>query len=201
MEGNVVTEGWQGLYSFVFAQSRSSMILLDRDRRVVDVNAALLKLLKYERDDLVGRRIDGFLDSGEWVSLESAWSAFLRRGDSVNEWTLVRADGGSVSLRYSVHWARIDGRGVALAMALDEEVRARPRPADDSTDAWLTQRERDVIGFVALGLRAHEIAERLCIAETTVRSHLRNSMRKSGARSQAQLVAIVGAERLAGVAA
>jgi hypothetical protein len=41
------------------------------------------------------------------------------------------------------------------------------------------------------GQRAHEIAEDLEIAESTVKTHLRNAMRKAGARSQAQLVALV----------
>jgi PAS domain S-box-containing protein len=195
MEANAVPGGWQALYSFVFAQSRSSMILLDSARRVVDVNTALLKLLAYDREDLIGRRIDGFLEPDEWLSLEADWSAFLRRGERVDEWTLVRADGRSVSLRYAVHWARIDGRGVALAIALDERVRARPVPLEELQDGQLTPRELDVVELVAIGLRAHEIAGRLAIAETTVRSHLRNAMRKSGARSQAQLVAIVAAGR------
>ena len=191
----IIDGGWRSLYSFVFAQSRSSMVLLDRDRRIVDVNSALLKLLAYERQDLVGRRIDGFLEPDEWASLDSSWSAFLRRGEIVSEWTLVCADGACVSLRYAVQWARIDGRGVALAVALDDAVRATARANEDADERGLTRREHDVIELVSIGMRAYEIAERLGIAETTVRSHLRNAMRKSGARSQAQLVAIVASNR------
>jgi DNA-binding CsgD family transcriptional regulator len=42
-----------------------------------------------------------------------------------------------------------------------------------------------------MGYRAHEIAVDLGVADSTVRSHIRNAMRKAGARSQAQLVALV----------
>jgi DNA-binding CsgD family transcriptional regulator len=55
----------------------------------------------------------------------------------------------------------------------------------------LTARELQVVGLVAMGRRAHEIADELGIAPSTVRSHVRRAMRKVGARSQAQLVAIV----------
>jgi DNA-binding NarL/FixJ family response regulator len=55
----------------------------------------------------------------------------------------------------------------------------------------LSSREIEVIGHIALGERAREIASDLGISESTVRTHVRNALRKVGARSQAQLVALV----------
>jgi DNA-binding NarL/FixJ family response regulator len=42
---------------------------------------------------------------------------------------------------------------------------------------------------IALGSSGREIADELQIAHDTVRTHARNAMRKTGARSRAQLVA------------
>ena len=41
-----------------------------------------------------------------------------------------------------------------------------------------------------MGRRWHEIAADLFITQATVKTHVRNAMRKLGARSQAQLVAM-----------
>jgi DNA-binding CsgD family transcriptional regulator len=49
---------------------------------------------------------------------------------------------------------------------------------------------------VALGMRVNEVAAELGIAPVTVHTHLRIAMRKVGARSQAQLVAIAFARGL-----
>ena len=54
----------------------------------------------------------------------------------------------------------------------------------------LSNRELDVVWHLAAGRRAAEIALTLQISHNTVRSHVRNAMAKTGARSQAHLVAI-----------
>ena len=53
----------------------------------------------------------------------------------------------------------------------------------------LSAREREIVRLVALGSSGPEIAEELSITHNTVRTHVRNAMTKSGARSRAHLVA------------
>lgn len=60
----------------------------------------------------------------------------------------------------------------------------------------LSQRETDVLGQLAAGCTNAEIAERLCILPTTVKTHLRNTMRKLGARNR---VETISAARQAGL--
>lgn len=51
----------------------------------------------------------------------------------------------------------------------------------------LTQRETEVAGLVAEGLRNKEIAARLSISTPTVASHVQEAMRKAGCTGRVQL--------------
>lgn len=54
--------------------------------------------------------------------------------------------------------------------------------------APLTEREREVLTALACGWSNREIAERLCIAPTTVKTHVSSILAKIGARARAQAV-------------
>jgi DNA-binding NarL/FixJ family response regulator len=53
----------------------------------------------------------------------------------------------------------------------------------------MTQREREVIALIAIGLSNKEIAKRLSIATDTVKSHVRNVMEKLALHSRLQIAA------------
>jgi DNA-binding CsgD family transcriptional regulator len=83
--------------------------------------------------------------------------------------------------------------GEAIDLPHDDAATPRHRhPLEDrpSGDALLTPREREVADLLATGLSNHDIAQRLVIEPATTRSHMRNILRKLGARNRAQAVAI-----------
>ena len=65
--------------------------------------------------------------------------------------------------------------------------RSGPSPAELE---GLTEREREVVGLVALGLSNDEIAETLVISPATAKTHVSRAMMKVGARDRAQLVVL-----------
>jgi DNA-binding CsgD family transcriptional regulator len=63
-----------------------------------------------------------------------------------------------------------------------------PRPRSATARPILSIREKQVIGLVALGLSNSEIAGRLFVAESTVKSHLTSAFSKLGVRSRHEAV-------------
>jgi DNA-binding NarL/FixJ family response regulator len=76
---------------------------------------------------------------------------------------------------------------------LDQRL-GRTRRSDHRTDPTdefgLSRREREVLGEMLAGLANKRIAERLCISEDTVKSHVKAIFRKLGARDRAHAVAL-----------
>jgi DNA-binding NarL/FixJ family response regulator len=64
-----------------------------------------------------------------------------------------------------------------------------PQAMSDELDV-LTEREREVVGLVALGLSNDDIAKRLFVSPLTAKTHVNRAMTKLGARDRAQLVVI-----------
>jgi DNA-binding NarL/FixJ family response regulator len=68
------------------------------------------------------------------------------------------------------------------------EVQAELAGAENLASRELTPRETEVVRYVALGLRNAEVADRLAIAEATVKTHLNNVFQKLGMRDRLELV-------------
>ena len=85
--------------------------------------------------------------------------------------------------------------GPAELIKAVREVAAGGSPTDSRVvsragEALLTAREREIIGFLAQGVSGEEIAERLFLSAHTVRTHVRNAMAKTQAKTRAHLVAL-----------
>ncbi len=174
------------------------MVLLDDDRRHVEVNGAYVQLLGYRPSELIGRPVRDFRADGGAVSAER-WHAALRHKQFTGVIELRRADGGVICVEFAGHPEVVTGQQLVLFVALRI---ARPgRVIHASAEAAgprpeLSAREIDVVKLLALGYSGPEVGEELRIAHNTVRTHTRNAMTKLGARSRAQLVAMSLAESL-----
>jgi PAS domain S-box-containing protein len=185
--------GWETLFAEAFARSRNAMALVDSERRHVDVNAAYLRLLGYRREAVIGRPIWDMVVGGPLFTARE-WREELADGKATGTAELHRADGSPIGVQWAATAEQVTDRDLVLFVALSTSrwgVRFRRLEDADTlrTGNELSLREREIIGLVALGGTAAEIADDLHISHHTVRTHLRNAMEKLGARSRAQLVA------------
>ncbi len=68
---------------------------------------------------------------------------------------------------------------------------ARPQPAPGAPGACLSQRELEILRYVADGLTNKEIGRQLSITEGTVKNHVHNALRKLGMENRIQAAAYV----------
>ena len=199
---------WDGrAFWAIFEHSRLPMSLLDADRRYVAVNDAALAFYGLPREELIGGEPGLTLAPGERAVLDAEWDTLVGTGEYYGDRVFSRADGRRIRIQYAGSASSASGRWLAFSVVLS----ARVEPdgpelivpdADDAdvapTRTLLTPREREVVRLVALGAGTRQVAEDLYLSPETIRSHVRNAMSKTGARTRAQLVAIALAEGLIG---
>jgi PAS domain S-box-containing protein len=184
-------DSWATLFAAAFRESRNAMVLVDARRVLVDANGAFLKLLGRRRDDLVGRPVYELVATPP-LATPAKWDSALARGHFTGEAELVCSDGDRVRVQWGATTEVVTGRRLVLFVALSTSrwgARFRRVPGHGATTGGLSQRELEILRYVAGGSSGPEIAEELQIAHDTVRTHVRNAMTKVGARSRAHLVA------------
>jgi two-component system, NarL family, nitrate/nitrite response regulator NarL len=77
-----------------------------------------------------------------------------------------------------------------LLVRLRNLLQRRTNPEETRLARRLTRREHEVLGLMAEGLQHREIARKLFISPKTVGTHVEHILRKLGARSRAQAIAI-----------
>jgi PAS domain S-box-containing protein len=164
------------------------MILVDGERRCVDVNAAFVELLGYKRSELIGRRYHEFAVKPPLS--DEAWRQLTQGSDFYVTRELRRADGQHVSVELAGHRETVTGRDLILVVVVRRLRGSRSTQGHNgASDSALTAREREIVELIALGLTGPEIANELYLSHATVRTHVRNAMNKLGAHSRAHLVA------------
>jgi DNA-binding CsgD family transcriptional regulator len=82
-----------------------------------------------------------------------------------------------------------DGGETSVLHPLRETPPSVTAPAPAGTAPALTRRQLEILGFLAEGVRARQIARQLTLSETTVRNHIRAILTQLGAHSQLEAVA------------
>jgi DNA-binding NarL/FixJ family response regulator len=77
--------------------------------------------------------------------------------------------------------------GETWTQAVDDRGRSLPTIARSS---MLSRREREILGLLSRGLTTDDVAEELSLSSHTIRTHVKNAMRKLEATTRAHAIAI-----------
>ena len=186
-------DGWSALFHSAFKQSKNPMALVDEERRHVDANPAYLRLLGRTRDQVLGRHLWDFVAGGPALT-PVEWKAALAAHRFHGEAEMVCADGNHISVQWAGATEVATGQRLVLFVAISTSRWGgsfRRSVHIDHEPGELSPRELEIVRLIARGESGPEIAAELHIAHDTVRTHVRNAMKKTGARSRAHLVAKV----------
>ncbi|MBW8737773.1 MAG: response regulator transcription factor [Streptomyces turgidiscabies] len=121
------------------------------------------------------------LDEYVFEAIRSGASGFLVKDTEPDE--LLRA------VRAVVAGDALLSPGVTRRLIGEFAARSK-EPAVAGTLAALTEREREVMALVGIGLSNEEIARRLVVSPLTAKTHVSRTMVKLGVRDRAQLVVL-----------
>ncbi|MEU3294192.1 response regulator transcription factor [Streptomyces longwoodensis] len=121
------------------------------------------------------------LDEYVFEAIRSGASGFLVKDTEPDE--LLRA------VRAVVAGDALLSPGVTRRLIAEFAARSK-EPAAADVLAALTEREREVMALVGIGLSNEEIARRLVVSPLTAKTHVSRTMVKLGARDRAQLVVL-----------
>ncbi|MFE4857667.1 response regulator [Streptomyces sp. NPDC056670] len=121
------------------------------------------------------------LDEYVFDAIRAGASGFLVKDTEPDE--LLRA------VRAVVDGDALLSPGVTRRLIAEFAARSK-EPAGAEGLAQLTEREREVMALVGIGLSNEEIARRLVVSPLTAKTHVSRAMVKLGARDRAQLVVL-----------
>ena len=182
--------GWESLFWMLFERSANAILLVNEQRQVIEANPPFLVLLGYTRGALIGRTLTDFIVSRERPESWDAWRDFLAKGEYSGTRVFVRSDNTETTIEFAARMADVGERRLAVYVAdANGGPKRFSRPGRCDARA-LTDREREVVRLIALGRETNRIADALSVSPETVRTHVRNAMRKLGVHTRAQLVAV-----------
>ncbi|MGP4089001.1 response regulator [Streptomyces sp. KR55] len=162
---------------------RPDVVLMDIRMPALDGLAATRRITEdADLEDVKVVMLTTFeLDEYVFEAIRSGASGFLVKDTEPEE--LLRA------VRAVVAGDALLSPGVTRRLIAEFAARSKEPTAAD-TLAELTEREREVMALVGIGLSNEEIARRLVVSPLTAKTHVSRTMVKLGARDRAQLVVL-----------
>jgi DNA-binding CsgD family transcriptional regulator len=165
------------------------MVVADDERRYVAANEAACLLLRVPENEVLRLRIDDLTPPEHRPHVEAQWSAFIREGLQDGTFELLAPDGARLPVEYSATANVEPGHHLSILMYPPS------RNGHDGAErverpALLTDREREILGMVAMGRGTSWIAAELRVSPSTVETHVRHCLEKLGARNRAHAIAL-----------
>lgn len=165
------------------------MVVANDAREYVAANPAACLLLRMAEEDVLRMKIEDVTAPENRNLVEPLWEAFIREGVQEGTFELAPPDGSRLQVDYSAK-ANVEP-GLHLSILMFPAVGGeRQPPLGLEREALLTEREREILGMVAMGRGSAWIAAELGVSASTVETHVRNFMQKLEARNRAHAIAL-----------
>lgn len=175
----------------LFRASPVPMVIVDADRRYVDVNAPGLFAFRLSLVEMRARRIDDLTPPALLGRLESLWRQLEERGHVSGRYQAIDLDGSRWRLAFYGLAEILPGLHI-IAFAPegceDTDVRRLTEPIATG-DARLSPRELEVLQLAATGRSGPRIADELALSPGTVKKHFENIYAKLEVRGRSAAVA------------
>ena len=185
--------GRSGEIRRLFETTPVPMNFVDNDRTRVDVNPAARLFLRSTLAEIqAGDPYD--LLPAEWHGeADRQWAVLQREGSVAGSIPIKAPDGQTLEVDFCGVANVLPGAHLFVWMPADwpdDELAAVVDGGAPKPRGRLTEREREVLSLLATGATLEEIATRLTLAQSTVKTHLRNAHTRLGARHRAHALAI-----------
>jgi PAS domain S-box-containing protein len=184
-----------------FDRSLIPMMIIDNDRSYVDFNAPARLLFRMSLKELRGLRVDDLTADEDLPALQEAWDELIERGTVSDRYTVTFKDGSTLLVFFAAIANALPGQHLIVFVPTDwpgDELEELQPAVDSGYGNRLSPRQVEVLRLVALGANVSQIAQELSISDTTVRTHVKNILQRSGAKNRAHAVALAMRDGLLG---
>jgi DNA-binding CsgD family transcriptional regulator len=170
----------------MFERSPVPMVMLDADRRYVDVNRPARLWFRLSLEEMRRYATDDLAPPDQLVAIERGWARLLETGRVAGQHLGIKPDGGRVAVDYCALADVLPGRHVIVFAPADWPDDELGVLEDDRRDpsASLTPRETEVLELAADGASIPALGAELALSPDTVRTHLKNIYAKLGVHNR-----------------
>jgi DNA-binding CsgD family transcriptional regulator len=174
----------------VLAHSRVPMVIVDNDRRYLEVNSSAQLFWRLSLAEMRQMRLDDLTLPDRMETMRMGWKHLMEAGSAVGTGQITTPDGARYDTTYWGMANVLPGEHV-VGFAL-VRFEGEPGGPDDGAAAGpvsLTPRELELLQLAADGLSGPKIAEELVLSPATVRTHFANIYEKLDVSDRAGAVA------------
>ncbi|HUZ29653.1 MAG TPA: LuxR C-terminal-related transcriptional regulator [Solirubrobacteraceae bacterium] len=168
------------------------MVLVDSDRRYVEVNTSARLAFRASLGELRGRRTEDLTPAHEVESTTQLWARMLDTGCVAGTYELASLDGSRLEVSYFGVANVLEGLHLGMFVPAawpEDELIDDPELLGARLSSPLTPRQLEVLQLAADGRNAPAIARELWVSPVTVNTHFANIYTKLGVRDRASAVA------------
>lgn len=156
-DANIQTPDWLRQMENILEELNEGVVIVDNRIRVIFANEALLRLSRYEREELQGRTPDAIFPPEDVPYLLQQHESDQRYGRNRHEFYLPRKDGEKIPVIFSGRLIQgPDGQDYVLLIVTDISAQKRIEEQLRKSNALLEQRQREIEAELSLAARVQQ---------------------------------------------